>query len=654
MPLTLIASAASALRAWLRSIAPTREAIVTVGCLALVFGLTYLAAYFTRSELLLRGSDAATIVRTIGWVVLVKLVVFYTRGICHRSLRLIRFEDLSILVRATTTCLLVLVAANYYLNTLRLGWIQIPRTVLLLDWAFTLLAVGGLQAAARSIYEELMPAEPVGHQRNALVIDGSPQGLAIAAQLMSAKRGGYFVSGLLDDDSTRHGSRTAVARVIGGIDHVAACAQRLRVTDVVVRSGSVSGRRLRQTCEACTAIGVRVSIAELCGAEADADVRVRGVELRDLVTHPDPTASAHGQRLASLVHDETVMVTGAGGAIGAEICRLLVTLRPARILLLDRSECSLFEIHGELQERAAAPGEGEIGLVPCLVDIQDTERLEDVFQIHRPAIVIHAAGYKHVPMLQGHPVEAIENNILATAALADLAEAHGVKTFVALSTDKAVNPTGVMGASKLVAERFLQSLGEGSTTKFVVVRFGNVIGSSGTAVPIFTRQLVRRQPITVTHPDVARRFLTASDAARLSLAAGALAGGSETFVLDMGEPVKIVELVKSLAYVMRVPREDVEIRFGGLRDGEKLAEELFFDDEIRHSVGGGHVLQVSRPIRPLAEVRQWLGDLKAAILGDGPDAARGVLMEIAALECMASSVGTAPLRDDVDPQESRS
>ena len=648
----LIASAASAFRIWLRSVAPTREAIVTAGCLAIVFGLTYLAAYFTRSELLLRVSDAATIVRTIGWVVLLKLFVFYTRGICHRSLRTIRFADLSILVRATTTCLLVLVAANYYFTTLRLGWIQIPRTVLLLDWAFTLLAVGGLQAAARSIYEELMPAEPVGHQRNALVIDGSPQGLAIAAQLMSAKRGGYFVSGLLDDDPTRHGSRTAVAPVIGGIDHVAACAQRLRVTDVIVRSGSVFGRRLRRICEACTEIGVRVVIAEPCGE--DADVRVRGVELRDLVTRPDPTASAHGPRLASWVHDKTVMVTGAGGAIGAEICRLLVTLRPARILLVDRSECSLFEIHRELQERAAAFGEGEIGLVLGLVDIQDTERLEDVFQSHRPAIVIHAAGYKHVPMLQGHPVEAIENNILATATLADLAEGHGVETFVALSTDKAVNPTGVMGASKLVAERFLQSLGEGSTTKFVVVRFGNVIGSSGTAVPIFTRQLVRRQPITVTHPDVARRFLTASDAARLSLAAGALAGGSGTFILDMCEPVKIVELVKCLAFVMRVPREEVEIRFGGLRDGEKLAEELFFDDEIRHSVGGGHVLQVSRPIRPLAEVRQWLGDLKAAILGDGPDAARGVLMEIAALECMASSVGTAPLGEDHDPRESRS
>lgn len=649
MALTLIASAASALRSWLRSIAPTREAIVTAGCLAMVFGVTYLAAFFTRSELLLRGSDAATIVRTIGWVVLVKLVVFYSRGVCHRSLRTIRFEDLSILVRATTTCLLVLVAVNYYFTTLRLGWIQIPRTVLLLDWAFTLLAVGGLQAAARSIYEELMPAEPIGHQRNALVIDASPDGVALASRLMTAKRGGYFVSGLLDDDPDRHGVRTAVARVIGDIEHVAACAQRLRVTDVVVRHGSVFGRRLRRICEACTSIGVRVSIAERCGEGSESDFRVRGVELRDLVTHADPASAGRREALASWVGDETVLVTGAGGSIGAEICRLVMTLGAARLILVDRSECALFEIHAELDDLAAGDGGAVVDVLPCLVDIHDVERMEELLQVHRPGIVVHAAAYKQVPMLQSHPVQAIENNVLATAALADLAEANGVKTFVALSTDKAVNPTGVKGASKLVAERFLQSLGEASRTKFVVVRFGNVLESSGTIVPIFTRRLVRRQAINVTHPDVARRFLTTCDAARLTLESGALAEGSGTFVLDVGESVKIVELVESLAFVMRVPRGDLDIRFGGLRDGEKLEEELYFDDEIRQRVGDGQIFQVSRAARPLGEVRQWLGDLKAAILDEGPEAARAVLMGIAAHESSPSSVGTAP-RGEPDEQ----
>jgi FlaA1/EpsC-like NDP-sugar epimerase len=653
MALSLIVSTMSALRAWLKAVSPTRESIVTAGTLAIVFGATYLAAYFTRSELLLRGSDAATIVRTIGWVVLLKVIFFYSRGICHRPLRSIRFEDLSILVRATTTCLLVLVAINYYFTTWQLGWIQIPRTVLLLDWAFTLLAVGGLQAAARSIYEELIPDAPVGHQRSALVIDASPQGQAIAAKLMAAKRGGYFISGLLDDDPTFQGSRTSIARVIGGIDHVAACAQRLRVTDVIIRQGSVFGRRMRRICETCAAIRVRVMIAESQGEGEEIEVRVRDVELRDLVTHPDPMPVAHRQAVASWVSAETVMVTGAGGSIGADICRKLVSLHPARILLVDRSECSLFDLHGELEERVAGSGDGAVGLTPCLVDIHDSERMEEIFREHRPGIVIHAAAYKHVPMLQGHPAQAIENNILATAGLADLAEAHGVKTFVALSTDKAVNPTGVMGASKLVAERFLQALGEGSATKFVVVRFGNVLGSSGTIVPIFTRLLVRRQPIVVTHPEVARSFMTSTDAARLVMFAGAVAESSETYVLDMGEPVRIVELVKSLAFVMRVPKGDVEISFSSLRDGEKLSEELFFDDESRQRLGSSQVFRVSRPSRPLAEVRQWLGDLKGAILGEGPEAARGVLMEIAALDSTTSSVGIAPVGGDDGPQESR-
>jgi FlaA1/EpsC-like NDP-sugar epimerase len=654
MALTLIVSTMLALRARLKAIAPTRESIVTAGCLAIVFGATYLAAYFTRSELLLRGSDAKTIVHTIGWVVALKVFVFYSRGICHRPLRSIRFEDVSVLVRATTTCLLVLVAINYYFTTWRLGWIQIPRTVLLLDWAFTLLAVGGVQAAARSIYEELMPVAPVGHQRSALVIDASPQGQAIAASLMAAKQGGYFVSGLLDDDPSHHGSRTSVARVIGGIDHVAACAQRLRVTDVVVRQGSVFGRRMRRICETCAAIRVRVMIAELHGTGEAVQVRVRDVELRDLVAHPDPMPGEHRQAVASWVRGETVMVTGAGGSIGAEICRKLVALEPARILLVDRSEGSLFDLHGELEERLGGSADVTIALTPCLVDIHDGERMEEVFRTYRPGIVIHAAAYKHVPMLQGHPAQAIENNILATAGLADLAEAHHVKTFVALSTDKAVNPTGVMGASKLVAERFLQSLGEGAATKFVVVRFGNVLGSSGTAVPIFTRLLVRRQPIVVTHPEVARRFMTSTDAARLVMFAGAVAEASETYVLDMGEPVRIVELVKSLAFVMRVPRSDVEIRFCGLRDGEKLSEELFFDDETRQRLGDSQVFRVSRPVRPLTEVRQWLGDLKGAIIGEGPEAARAVLMEIAAAESVTSSEGIARVAGDDGPLEARS
>jgi FlaA1/EpsC-like NDP-sugar epimerase len=234
--------------------------------------------------------------------------------------------------------------------------------------------------------------------------------------------------------------------------------------------------------------------------------------------------------------------------------------------------------------------------------------------------------------MEAHPVEAIENNSLATASLAELADAHGVSTFVALSTDKAVHPSSVMGASKLVAERFLQSFGEISSTRFVAVRFGNVIGSSGSAVPIFTEQLTKRLPITITHEDVRRYFMTITEAAQLVLLAGALPGRSGTFVLEMGEPIRIADLVSSLAFVMHIPPEQVRIQYCGLRPGEKLDEELFFEDERHEPTSHPLVIRAVRAARPLDDVRQWLGELKSAVAG-APEAAGQALMEIVAADC---------------------
>ncbi|MFM7108340.1 MAG: polysaccharide biosynthesis protein, partial [Planctomycetaceae bacterium] len=255
-------------------------------------------------------------------------------------------------------------------------------------------------------------------------------------------------------------------------------------------------------------------------------------------------------------------------------------------------------------------------------------------------IVIHAAAYKHVPLMESHPVEAIENNTLATAALAEVADAHRVEAFVALSTDKAVHPSSVMGASKLVAERFLQAFGETSATRFVAVRFGNVIGSSGSAVPIFEEQLRRGLPITVTDERVRRYFMTITEAAQLVLLAGALPGRGGTCVLEMGEPIPIVELVSTIAFVMKVPPERVTIRFCGLRPGEKLDEELFYEDERREPTSHPLVIRVSRPARPLGEVRQWLGELKNAT-GGPTDAAFHAIMDITAADC-ADLVAVSP------------
>jgi FlaA1/EpsC-like NDP-sugar epimerase len=626
------------LGSWARSRLPTRESIIVTALLAVIFEFTYLAAFFVRGELLFKPSDAAMIVKTIGVVIALKLLVFYTRGLCHRPWRAARFADLNNLLRTATMALLVLVAFNYFSYYLP-GWAPIPRSVLLLDWAFTILGVGGMQAVARSVYEELMPATTVGNERATLVIDASAAGRQLALDLGRLRGQRYHVAGLLDDDPEHYGAHVGRARVLGPVSMTPACAERLRASDVVVREGAIYGPRLRGLCDACEALGVRVSIAEnAVAAEAQMNgtaprtikpIRVRGVELRDLLSRPQANLADHDANVFPFLHGKTVLITGAGGSIGSEICRQVMRFDPAKMILVERSEHALFSIQRDL---AAREGAGEIAMEAVLCDITNVDRTDRLFADHRPQVVIHAAAFKPVPRMEAHPVEAIENNSLATATLAELADAHGVETFVALSTDKAVHPSSVMGASKLVAERFLQSFGESSKTRFVAVRFGNVLGSSGSAVPIFEEQLAKRLPITITHPSVRRYFMTIDEAAQLVLLAGALPGRGGTYVLEMGEPIKILDLVHSLAFVMNVPQEEVDINFCGLRPGEKLDEELFFEDERRGSTVNPLVIHVARPARPLDDVRHWLADLKNAAASD-PETAAHTLMDIVTSDC---------------------
>jgi FlaA1/EpsC-like NDP-sugar epimerase len=647
MPSNIVAAVAARAAAWWATRRPTRESIVVTALLALIFEATYLAAYYVRAELLFKASDADLILHTILWVVAVKLFVFYGRGLCHRPWRAARFADLNRLLRAATACLLIFVAINYFGGMIR-GWTSIPRSVLLLDWVFTLLGVGGMQAIARSIYEEIVPVTNVGTQKTVLVVDASPAGREVARTLERLQSPGYFVAGVLDDAPAAYGTDVGRARVLGGIDSAAACAQRLRVSEIVVCAGRLYGARLRALCDACAPLGVRVTIAEHVSPEDTPGVRdwsvppftVRDVELRDLLSRPEARLAGHDARVLPFVRGKSVLVTGAGGSIGSEICRQLLRFEPAKLVLVERSECGLFSIHRELARLAA---DTDTELVPVLCDIAHADRVERVFAEHAPAIVIHAAAFKHVPLMESHPVEAIENNTLATATLAEIADAHRAEAFVALSTDKAVHPSSVMGASKLVAERFLQAFGETSATRFVAVRFGNVIGSSGSAVPIFEEQLSRRQPITVTDARVRRYFMTITEAAQLVLLAGAQPGRGGTCVLEMGESIPIVELVTSIAFVMHVPPEQVRIEFCGLRPGEKLDEELFYEDERREATSHPLVVRVSRPGRPLEDVRQWLGELKSACAGP-TDAAFHAIMDIAAADC-AALVPVEPRRD---------
>jgi len=607
---------------------PTRGAIVVTAFLAVLFEATYLAAIYVRGEFLFRAADASLIVGTTWLVVGVKLAVFYLAGICHRPWRSARFGDLSRLLAAATVGVALLAGLNLLgLTRGRPGWPLIPRSVMLIDWAFTLLAVGGMQAAVRSLYEQIMPATGVGSRRVVLVVDASPAGVALAESLGRMHppegRGLYLVAGFLDDDPGRQGLAVGRSRVLGPVDAAVACAERLRVAEVIVLEGSIFGPRLQTLCDACAAVDVLVRIAE--PALPGSLPLVRDLDLHDLLSRPQARLSSHDAHVRPFLAGRTVLVTGAGGSIGGAICRELVRFGPERLLLVERSECGLFAIHRELE--ATAPG---ICLEPILVDVGDAERLDGLLAEHKPQVIVHAAAFKHVPLLEAHPVEAVANNVLATAALAELADAHGVEVVVALSTDKAVHPASVMGGTKLVAERFLQSFACHSSTRFVAVRFGNVIGSSGSAVPIFRDQLLRGLPCTITHPEATRYFMTLGEAAQLVLLAGSLPEGG-TYVLEMGSPIRIVDLVGRLAYVMRIPAEEVKVEFCGLRPGEKLEEELFFEDERREPTINPLVTRVSRPARSLREVRVWLEELQAAAT-DGPAAAARTLARIVAAD----------------------
>jgi FlaA1/EpsC-like NDP-sugar epimerase len=627
------------LSAWWQNRLPTREAIVVTALLAVIFEFTYLAAFFVRGELFFKPSDAELILRTIGVVLVLKLAVFYGRGLCHRPWRAARFTDLNNLIRTSTTALLVLVAFNYFSYYVP-GWLPIPRSVLLLDWSFTILAVGGMQAVARSVYEELMPATTMGTERSVLVIDASEAGRQLALDLAHLRSDRYFVAGLLDDDPEHYGASVGRARVLGPVAMAPACAERLRVKEIVIREGSIYGSRLRALCDACGEIGVRVSIAENAAAPLTAQspaprqikpIVVRGVELRDLLSRPQANLADHDANVFPFLAGKTVLVTGAGGSIGSEICRQVMRFEPAKLILVERSEHALFSIHRELSLR---PEAAEVRREAILCDISNIDRTDRLLAEHAPQVVIHAAAFKHVPLMEAHPVEAIENNALATATLAELADAHGVEAFVALSTDKAVHPSSIMGASKLVAERFLQAFGETAKTRFVAVRFGNVLGSSGSAVPIFEEELARRRPITITHPSVRRYFMTIDEAAQLVLLAGALPGRGGTYVLEMGNPIKILDLVHSLAFVMQVPPDELEVNYCGLRPGEKIDEELFFEDERREATANPLVIRAHRPARPLDAVRGWLAELKNAA-GSDPETAAQTLMDIVTSDCSA-------------------
>jgi FlaA1/EpsC-like NDP-sugar epimerase len=458
-------------------------------------------------------------------------------------------------------------------------FVIVPVGIIFTDYAAVVLGIIGVRVLRRMLAER-EGAQASVHAKvtsvPTMLIGAGQGGVAVAKEIRTRPSLGINPVGFLDDDPEKVGTVVHGIPVVGTTARLGEMCARYEAEQVLVTIARVSGSAVRRIVEQCEAAGLPVKIIpalyDIVAGKLDV-ARIRNVAIEDLLGRDTVQLDMH--KIAAFIQGKTVLVTGAGGSIGSELCRQVARFSPSRLLLVERFETALFDIDRYLRRERQ-----DVEIVPYVADITDHTRMQRIFQRGGVDVVFHAAAHKHVPMMEDNPGEAIKNNVLGTKGLADMSAAHGVGHFVMISTDKAVNPTSVMGASKRVAELYVQGMDQQSNTTFVSVRFGNVLGSNGSVIPVFKQQIADGGPVTVTHPEMTRYFMTIPEATQLVLQAASLGKGGEVFILDMGEPVRIVDLAHDLIRLSGLePNVDIPIEFSGIRPGEKLFEELATDEE---------------------------------------------------------------------------
>lgn len=466
----------------------------------------------------------------------------------------------------------------------------VPVSVALRTFETTLLLMGGIRFAWR-VYRDRYYKKQASH-RKALIIGAGDCGMMIAKELKYNRSSQMYPVAFVDDDPTKIHRQVLGITVCGGREDIPQIVSDLGIEDIIIAVPSLSKPEIVTLIDICKKTGAKMKIIPMLGDLIHGKIsikEIRDVEVEDLLGRDAIKVDLKG--IADYVENKTVLITGAGGSIGSELCRQVLPFQPSKLLLLGHGENSIYAIEMEL--RRTFPG---VHLETVIADVQDRERIEAVFKTHRPNVVFHAAAHKHVPLMERNPAEAIKNNVFGTRNVADFADKYGVERFVFISTDKAVNPTSVMGTTKRIAEMYIQALNNVSETKFAAVRFGNVLGSRGSVIPFFKQQIAQGGPVTVTHPEMIRYFMTIPEAVQLVIQAGAFTQGGEVFVLDMGEPVKIVDLAKDLIRLSGFePDVDIPIKFTGLRPGEKLFEELLTSEEGLTSTKHNRIF-IGRPV----------------------------------------------------------
>lgn len=506
-------------------------------------------------------------------VVVAQLIALRLCGVYSFIWRYVGIHEVGAFLKATLLAALPLIVVRL----IHVGPREIalvPWSVVVMDTMFAFGGVLGLRVVRRTLYEvfEKRNAAATKRKKRTILIGAGRAGALAAREIVGRADSDLDVACFVDDDRDKLGSSIQGVKVLGSTADLPRLVRDQHIEQVVITIARASRQDFRRIIDICERIPVKVRIIpglfELLQGNVSV-TRIRDVQVEDLLGR-EPVQLDH-ELIGRFLTGRVVLVSGAGGSIGSELARQVARVGPKELLLVERAEGPLFEIDREL--KAAYPN---VVITPLVADVGDDTRVDAVFARHRPEVVIHAAAHKHVPMMELNPGEAIKNNVVGTRTFARTAGRHGASCFVLISTDKAVRPTSVMGASKRVAELVIQDLDrQFEDTRFVAVRFGNVLGSAGSVIPIFREQILKGGPVTVTHPDMVRFFMTIPEASQLVLQAGAMGAGGEIFVLDMGEPVKIVDLAKDMIRLSGLrPFEDVEITFTGVRPGEKLFEEL--------------------------------------------------------------------------------
>ena len=526
--------------------------------------------------------------------VVIKLVVFGLFKQYRGWWRYVGISDLIGILRASLVSTLIIVVLWYaFISTTTIrqalkAITEIGQGVFMADMFATVLLLAGLRMTIRLYFEEFRTEEH-GPLKRFLIVGAGDAGEALLRDIHQRPTAEYEVIGLIDDDAAKQGTYIHGIQVLGRVEELPKVCKEHSIEEIAIAMPAASHRELRRVIRVCEGTKLRFrtvpSITDIASGKFRVS-QIRTVDINDLLGREAVELDLHS--IEAFLKDKVILVTGAGGSIGSEMCRQVCNFGPKLLLLVEQAENPLFYIERELHQQF--PG---LSMKAIICNITDKTRVDEIFEKYHPEVVIHAAAHKHVPLMELNPGEAIKNNIVGTQITSDAASSYGTTNFVMISTDKAVNPSSIMGSSKRIAEMYIQDLSRTSKTQFVTVRFGNVLDSEGSVVPIFKKQIAEGGPVTVTHPEMKRYFMTIPEASQLVLQAAAMGKGGEIFVLDMGEPVKIVDLAKELITLSGFsPVEDIEIQFTGTRPGEKLFEEL--------SIEGEDMLRTSHP-----KIRVW-------------------------------------------------